>query len=154
LAQAGADLLACETIPCLREALVLAELLREFGLCAWISFSCLDGALTCAGDDIGACAAALRAFPQVAAVGVNCTAPQYVAPLLRRMRAATDRPLAAYPNSGETYDASSKHWSGAAAAAPFGDLAGLWYAAGARLIGGCCRTGPDDIRGVKRCANA
>ena len=30
LAHAGADLLACETLPCLREARVLANLLREF----------------------------------------------------------------------------------------------------------------------------
>jgi homocysteine S-methyltransferase len=153
LADAGADLLACETVPCLREARVLAELLQELDVCAWISFSCQDGALTCEGDDIGACAAALHSYPQVAAVGVNCTAPRYVLPLLRRMRDATDKPLAAYPNSGESYDAASKHWSGNAgvAAAPFGELAGLWYGAGARLIGGCCRTGPDEIRELRRC---
>ena len=154
LADAGADLVACETIPCLREARVLAQLLQELDACAWISFSCRDDAHTCEGDDIGACAAALQAFPQVAAVGVNCTPPQYVTSLLRRMRRATDRPLLAYPNSGETYDASSKNWSGAAgaaAAAPFGGWASLWHGAGARLIGGCCRTGPDHIREVVRC---
>ena len=82
LAAAGADLLACETIPSLREALVLARLLREFpNACAWISFSCKDGAHTCEGDSIGECAAALGRFSQVAALGVNCTPPQYVARL-------------------------------------------------------------------------
>lgn len=40
LADAGADLLACETIPCLAEARALARLLQELpGACAWISFS-------------------------------------------------------------------------------------------------------------------
>src|SRR5580704_10543986 len=54
LADAGADLLACETIPSLREAKVLARLLRELPTqCAWISFSCKDGAHNCEGEEIG-----------------------------------------------------------------------------------------------------
>src|ERR1700730_17622431 len=68
LANAGSDLLACETLPCLREALVLARLLREFpDVRAWISFSCQDGESTCEGDDVGACAAGLHEYPQIVA---------------------------------------------------------------------------------------
>jgi len=149
LAQSGADLLACETIPCLREALVLAHLLRDFpALTAWISFSCRDGAHTCAGEEISGCAAALRDYPQIAAVGVNCTRPEYVQELLRRMRDRTNKPLLAYPNSGESYDPVAKRWTGSACATPFGRQAESWYQAGARLIGGCCRTTPDDMRAV------
>jgi len=154
LADAGADLLACETLPCLREARVLANLLREFpDVYAWISFSCKDGAHDCEGEDIGGCAAELHGHGQIAAVGVNCTPPQYIAPLLRRMRGETDKPLLAYPNSGERYDASSKQWSGSPASLAFGETAREWYAEGARLIGGCCRTGPADIRSVKQCVH-
>src|SRR5450631_2763760 len=77
LADSGADLLACETLPCLREALVLARLLSDFpSITAWVSFSCRDGAHNCEGDEIARCAAGLQAYPQVAAVGVNCTAPR------------------------------------------------------------------------------
>ena len=152
LAAAGADLLACETIPCLREALVLAQLLREFPtLSAWMSFSCRNGAQTCEGDSIADCAAQLRGFPQIAAVGVNCTPPQHIASLLRHLRGATDTPLVIYPNSGESYDASSKRWCGEPDALPFAEMARLWHAEGARLIGGCCRTGPLDISGVRQC---
>ncbi len=152
LAHAGADLLACETLPCLREARVLADLLQEFpDVCAWISFSCKDAEHNCEGEDIGRCAAALQGYPQIAAVGVNCTPPQYIAPLLRRMRAETGKPLVAYPNSGECYEASSKQWSGGRATLEFGEQARQWHAAGARLIGGCCRTGPKDIQSVRQC---
>ena len=155
LAGSGADLLACETIPSLREARILAGLLPEFpALCAWISFSCRDGGHTCEGDDIGDCAAELHRHSQVAAIGVNCTPPQYITALLRRMSARTDKPLVAYPNSGERYDATAKHWSGEPGAQRLGSLARLWHAQGARLIGGCCRTGPDDIRGLKECASS
>jgi homocysteine S-methyltransferase len=152
LADAGADLLACETIPSFREAKVLANLLREIpDTCAWLSFSCRDGEHTCEGDDIGECVAQLSGYPQIVAVGVNCTAPRYITALLRRMRNETDRPLVIYPNSGECYEASSKQWSGEPGAVDFGEQARQWHAEGARLIGGCCRTGPEDIQAVKRC---
>jgi len=155
LADAGADLLACETLPSLREARVLAALLGEFpDARAWFSFSCKDGEHTSEGDPIGECAAELRRYPQIVAVGVNCTPPKYVAPLLRRMRERTDEPLVAYPNSGEFYEASSKQWRGGAGTFEFGEEARRWHAEGARLIGGCCRTGPDDIRSVKHCVHA
>jgi homocysteine S-methyltransferase len=85
---------------------------------------------------------------------VNCTPPQHIAPLLGRMRGKTDKPLVAYPNSGERYDASSKQWSGEAGAWQLGGDVHLWYERGARLIGGCCRTGPDDIRRLTECARS
>jgi homocysteine S-methyltransferase len=155
LADAGADLFAFETIPCLREAKVLARLLEEIpGRTAWLSFSCRDGARNCEGEDLGECVAELQGHPQLVAVGVNCTAPQYVTPLLRRMRGRTGKPLIVYPNSGECYEVSSKRWSGTAGTAGFGELARGWFEEGARLIGGCCRTGPDDIRAVTQCADA
>jgi homocysteine S-methyltransferase len=154
LAGAGADLLAFETIPCLREARVLAQLLQGFpDVCAWLSFSCKDGEHNCEGEPIGECAAQLQDYAQIVALGVNCTPPQYIASLLRRMRTATPKPLVAYPNSGENYEAAAKRWSGCRAASAFGDQARIWYAEGARLIGGCCRTGPPDIRSVKQCVH-
>lgn len=150
LVDSGADLLAIETIPSLREAMVLAKLLENYpGVTAWLSFSCSDGAHDCEGDDIAACAALLADHPQIAAVGVNCTPPQYVASLLTRMRGRTGKPLVAYPNSGASYDASTKRWSQDPAALPFAELAQSWYRAGARLIGGCCRTTPEDIRALR-----
>ncbi|HEY3658760.1 MAG TPA: homocysteine S-methyltransferase [Steroidobacteraceae bacterium] len=149
LAESGADLLACETIPCLREALVLAQLLEEFpAMAAWLSFSCQDGGRNCEGEEIGACAAALQECAQIAAIGVNCTRPEYVSSLLRRIRHRTDKPLLAYPNSGEHYDATVKSWVGHADAQPFADQSRSWHEAGARLVGGCCRTTPDDIKAL------
>lgn len=149
LAESGADLLACETIPCLREALVLARLLEEFpAMSAWISFSCQDGSRNCEGEDVGACAAELQRFEQIAAIGVNCTRPEWVCALLERMASRTDTPLIAYPNSGERYDAVAKNWSGCGQNQLFAAQSQAWYDAGARLIGGCCRTTPDDIQAL------
>lgn len=155
LLAASPDLLACETIPSLREAQVLARLLQEFpGIGAWMSFSCRDGVHTCEGQDVADCAQALDAFPGILAVGVNCTAPGHVSSLLARMRARTRRPLLAYPNSGEQYDARDKRWHGSCAPGDFAARALTWAQAGASLIGGCCRTTPEDIRAVRQSLRA
>lgn len=152
LLAAGPDLLACETLPSLREALVLAQLLNEFPQSsAWISFSCQDGSHTCEGQDIAECANALAGFAQVVALGVNCTAPEHVPSLLRRLHANSAKPLLAYPNSGERYDAVAKCWHAQAGnlVPEFAAQACTWHTAGARLIGGCCRTTPTDIRAIR-----
>ncbi len=79
LAAAGADMLACETIPCWVEARALVRLLEEFpGVSAWFSFSCRDATRISQGESLAECVALLDAHPQVAAVGVNCTAPRFV----------------------------------------------------------------------------
>lgn len=150
LVTAGADLLACETIPSLREAIALVEVLAEFPMAvAWISFSCQDGERTSEGQAISECAQRLNDCAQVAAIGVNCTAPSHMGSLLRHLRGHTDKPLLVYPNSGEHYDAVAKAWRGMPGSTSFATEARAWFAQGAKLIGGCCRTTPEDIRAIK-----
>ena len=149
LLEAGADLLACETIPCFREARALARLLAEFPRAsAWFSFSARDEAHLWHGERLAECAAWLDDQPQVVAVGVNCTAPRYLPALIEATRAATEKPIVVYPNSGETYDPESRTWRGVSNSEAFASEARRWYASGARLIGGCCRTTPDHIRAI------
>jgi len=149
LAETGADLIACETLPCLQEARVLAQLLDELALTGWISFSCRDAAHDAEGEDLAEAARALEGHRSVVALGVNCTRPEFVTGLLGRLRSATDRPLLAYPNSGERYDAHEKCWRESASALSLAGAAADWVRAGARLIGGCCRTGPADIAALR-----
>lgn len=154
LVGSGADVLAFETLPCLQEALVLAELLDGYpGITAWLCFSCSDGTHNSQGEDIGSCAQALSKYPRIAAIGVNCTAPLHMPALLQRMREPAAKPLVAYPNAGEYYDAQKKRWLGAAAHASSAQ-AKQWVAAGARLVGGCCRTTPADIRALSEAFGA
>lgn len=152
LAAAGVEVLACETIPSLIEAEALVEVMSYWpDVTAWVSFSARDGRRVSDGTAIARCAAFLDGCDQVLAVGVNCTPPENVSELVRELTGATGKPVAVYPNSGEGWDPVRRRWSGGAgdgSAADFGTLSTRWYAAGARLIGGCCRTGPADIRAV------
>jgi homocysteine S-methyltransferase len=149
LAASGADLLACETIPCGSEARALLRLLAEHpDARAWISFSASDGERISNGEPFAPLAAAIGAHRQVVAVGINCTAPQHVASLIRAARAVTDTAVIVYPNSGETWVSAEHRWSSVAECAPFASLAHAWIDAGAVVVGGCCRTTPDDIRAI------
>ncbi len=149
LAGTEADLLAFETVPKLLEARAIATALSRWPeVGAWVSFTCRDGALTAHGEPVRECAALLDGVPQIVAVGVNCVAPALVLPLLAELRAGTGKPLVVYPNSGEGWDAEARCWTGSSDAAGFGELARAWFAAGASVVGGCCRTGPGHVRWV------
>lgn len=149
LIEAGADVLACETIPSLIEARAIAELLKEFpNTSAWISFTARDEKHVSEGQVFADCVKELEDYPQIAAIGVNCTSPKYIVSLIREATRAINKPVVVYPNSGETYDAEKNDWNGDPVLDSFGEQAREWYNAGARLIGGCCRTTPDDIRDI------
>jgi homocysteine S-methyltransferase len=150
LATSGADLLACESIPAREEAEALLRLLCATDtMRAWFSFTCRDGAHLSDGTPIAVVAAELDREDRVAAIGVNCTAPRFIAPLLGALRESTSKPLVVYPNSGESYDPTDKRWSGPRSPVDFATAAPGWVEAGARLVGGCCRTGPDHIRRMR-----
>lgn len=143
------DMLACETIPSLTEALAIAKLLREFPtVTAWISFSARDEKHISEGQLFADCVRHLERNPQITAIGINCTSPKYISSLIREAKQKTDKPILAYPNLGEGYDASKKDWDGKPAVYSFGEEAKEWYRAGARLVGGCCRTRPADIHTI------
>ena len=150
LASSDADLLACETIPSRVEARVLGRLLSETpGRFAWFSFSCRDGERISDGTPIVDCVSALESVPRVVAIGVNCTAPSFIPSLVEKIGDVTETPIVVYPNSGEGWDAERKAWTGVADPAAFATAAAGWRKSGAQLIGGCCRTGPEDIARVR-----
>jgi len=155
LAAAGADLFALETIPCLAEVEALAALLAEFPhMPAWLACSCRDGAALSSGEPLVAAARIAARTRQIVAMGINCTAPCQVESLLAAARRGTAKTLLCYPNRGETWDAAARCWVEGSGTADFAELARRWYTAGARLIGGCCRTTPGDIAAIAQVLRA
>lgn len=148
---AGADILLMETQPSLREVLVEAKIAEELGADYWVSFSCRDGSHTCEGDSIAQCAEALgTGHPHLRMVGVNCTFPQLIEPLIKEWRDNIDLPVAVYPNGSEGYDPETKTWSNNVAASRWGEYALRWMQDGAKAVGGCCGTLPEHIKEVAK----
>ena len=146
LAEAGADLLALETVPDIDEAEALLNLVRRLKVPAWLSYT-VDGERTRAGQPLVEAFALAAGIPEIVAVGVNCCAPDDVLPAIE-MAAQTGKPVIVYPNSGERWDDTRHAWLGPSRFSAA--LAGQWVAAGARILGGCCRVRPADIADVAR----
>lgn len=150
LIAAEPDLLAIETIPLLAEAEVLIELLGEFPTQkAFLSFSCRDGAHISSGETFLEAVQLTLISPQIVAVGINCTAPQWITPLLEQVQGQVDLPLLVYPNRGEAYDPIAKCWIAGSAGEHLSRQVGRWNGLGAKLLGGCCRVRPDDIHSIR-----
>jgi homocysteine S-methyltransferase len=141
LAAAGADVLALETIPDVDEAEALVNLVHELGVPAWLSYT-ISGTRTRAGQPLADAFAVAEGVPEIVAIGVNCCAPGDVLPAIAI--AEIGKPVIVYPNSGERWN--GRAWTGSRGFSA--RLARRWVAAGARIVGGCCRVGPADIAAV------
>ncbi|KAI7356908.1 homocysteine S-methyltransferase [Hortaea werneckii] len=159
LVDANVDFLAIETIPSMPEIEALCSLLQsEFpDAVAWISCTLRDAEHLSDGTSMSDVFGLVSKYEQVLGFGVNCVPVQLVAPWLLHMQRIAGEcitkykmpVLLCYPNSGEVYDAESKAWSGPKPVEHvMGNQAAKWIAGGAKLVGGCCRTGPKDIAGI------
>ncbi|MFI8230820.1 homocysteine S-methyltransferase [Streptomyces sp. NPDC085900] len=145
LASARPDVFALETVPDADEARALLRVVRGLGVPAWLSYT-VEGDRTRAGQPLEEAFALAADVDEVIAVGVNCCAPQDVDGAVRTAARVTGKPVVVYPNSGEAWDAGARAWAGRSSFTPE-EVTG-WRASGARLIGGCCRVGPEAIAGI------
>jgi homocysteine S-methyltransferase len=150
LVDAGVDILACETIPSKTETEALLEILaQEFpDTEAWFTFTLRDGAHIADGTALADIAALFAEEEKVVGLGVNCVPDDLALEALRNLaKVVTKGTLVVYPNSGEQWNAQAREWEGSKTE---GDTLAQktveWWAAGARMVGGCCRTTPGDVR--------
>lgn len=151
LAGARPDVLALETVPDTDEAEALLRGVRGLGVPAWLSYS-VAGDRTRAGQPLEEAFALAADVDEVIAVGVNCCAPEDVEGAVETAVRVTGKPVVVYPNSGEAWNAEARAWDGRSTFTAE-EVRG-WRASGARLIGGCCRVGPEVIGSIARTLGA
>ncbi|KAG9960886.1 homocysteine S-methyltransferase, partial [Aureobasidium melanogenum] len=154
LVAADVDILAYETIPSLPEIKALIQLLEtDFpNTPAWLGVTLResDASLLSDGSSMSEVINLVNACSQIVSVGVNCIPEQNVSAALEYLKPLTDKPLIVYPNSGETWNAEARMWNGPRVEGKeHAELVREWFDKGARLIGGCCRTGPKDIQNTR-----
>jgi homocysteine S-methyltransferase len=147
LIEAEPDVLALETIPCLAEAEALLAEVQGSGMPCWLSLTNVADR-TRLGEPLAKAFGMAADVPEVIAVGVNCCAAAGLASTARLAVSESGKPAVVYPNSGEGWDASARAWDGQRDLDPA--EAPAWVAAGARIVGGCCRVAPDDIAAIAR----
>ncbi len=156
LLDAGVDLLACETLPNAKEIAALATLIRHYPSAqAWFCFTLKDDTHLSDGTPLKEVVTLLQDHPHIVAMGINCIALEKTTRALQYLQTLTDLPLIVYPNSGESYDANSKQWhANGKTCQSLTDYLNPWLASGVKIVGGCCRTTPDDIKALSQALNA
>lgn len=154
LAEEGVDLLLLEMLRDVERASIIVEAALSTGIPVWSGFS--------SQVEVGKPVMALGEYSSgdnivfeemlesVMALGgdmavVMHSEVEYIEPTLEVMRKKWDGPLGAYAHSGYW---ARPNWNFDAVISPenYLETAKSWVEAGARLIGGCCGTGPEHIR--------
>lgn len=149
LADAGVDLLLCETFPHVGEALVALEVAVATGLPTWLALTAGPEADLLTPDALarGAKEAVRRG---AAAVLVNCVPVARVSDYLDAFLASDlGVPIGAYANAGRVDDGMG--WTSEDApdaATRYLEHARSWHERGATILGGCCGTGPAHVRAL------
>jgi len=146
LAEAGADIIAFETIPCLEEGFALIELMKYYpDLPYWITFTVKDDIHISNGDPFPDFFKKAEYNQNFIGCGINCSSPENTAGVMKNLAGMNIRNFVVYPNSGELYDKSCDCWRDSEEKNSFISSVEQWYKLGAKIIGGCCRTGPEEI---------
>lgn len=151
------DVMFCETISTIREAVAAATASREAGLETLVSFTLDDDnphqlrsgeALM---DAVGAVATL-----GVKAVTVNCSMPETVSAAMPALAAAFPL-VGGYANGFQSVKPLNAGGTTAGLKArqdltpqAYADYTVDWAKAGARIIGGCCEVGPEHIKAVNK----
>lgn len=155
LIDVGVDILACETMPSFLEIKALAKLIQQFPMVnCWFSLTLKDQKHISDGTPLTEVIEYLNSIEQIVSVGINCIALEKVTPALEVLSKLTSKPLIVYPNSGEQYDPTTKQWhKNHDHNCTFTNQLDVWINLGAKLIGGCCQTTPDDIVEIHQLLN-
>ena len=155
LIDAGVDILACETMPSFLEIKALVKLIQQFPMVnCWFSLTLKDQQHISDGTPLTEVIGYLNGIEQIVSVGINCIALEKVTPALEVLSKLTSKPLIVYPNSGEQYDPTTKQWhKNHHHNCTFANQLDTWIKLGAKLIGGCCQTTPEDIVEIHQLLN-
>lgn len=140
LAEAGCDVVLCETFAHEGEALVAAEEAVATGVPTWLSLTPGPFGALLSPEALG------RIGRRVARTGierllVNCIAASQAAPYVEAL-AGAGLPFGVYANAGDRDERLGWEHTDRRAAEAYADLARRWLDAGATVIGGCCGTTP------------
>ena len=156
------DLFLCETMSSGEEARAAATAACEFGKPVWVSYTLHEdksGRLR-SGETIAAAAAMIADLP-VSGVLANCCAPESIDAAMAALVALNRGVAGGYANTFKPVPADwtldgEKETDGLLGLREdldpehYATHAGAWLKAGARVIGGCCGTGPAHIARLKQ----
>jgi len=146
------DIIGLETMPNFKELKVLTELMEKYDKSYYLSLSVKDDSLADGTDIAKLSSDIFTGGKNLIAIGVNCLSQKDSIKWLKfLLKQAPTKNLIVYPNSGELYDGIKKDWI----KDPNGTMSWREYVeelkligGNVKIIGGCCRTTPNDIKEI------
>ena len=149
LADAGVDLLLCETMGTAWEAEAACAAATGTGVRTIVSFLCnADGDLYDGTPLEEAVTRVLTHRPW--ALSLNCISPHTMTSAIRRLKRASPLRFGVYANVGVPGAERQEKFECDVSREEYVVFAKRWAALGASFIGGCCGTTPDYIRALKK----
>lgn len=150
LINAGSDLISVDTMPNFAEIKSVVKIINDLPnkIPYWISLSVKDENTLSDGTPLRDVIIWLGKQSGISGIGVNCTKIENITPIVSLMHHLTDLPIVVYPNPGDIYDPQTKTWTSVPHTDTFEQEVPRWLAEGANIIGGCCRTIPQDIEQI------
>lgn len=144
LKEAGADLLAIETMSSLAECRAAVIASRQTGLPIFVTITVDKAGRTLWGDDVLVCLVVLQGMG-ISAFGLNCSeGPQDMLPLFERISPYAKVPLIAKPNAGNP----------PLTPVQFSQKCRELMQKGVSIIGGCCGTDEQYIKALRHMVNS
>lgn len=142
----GADLAVVETMTDLYEVKAAVLAIKENSeLPVMVSMTFEENGRTFTGTSIEAMAITLEGLG-VDAMGINCSlGPVEILPLIQKLRRLTDVPVLAKPNAGLPNPATGEY---DITCEDFIQVMKQYMDSGVNLVGGCCGTTPEYIKGL------
>ena len=142
----GADLVTIETMTDIYDVKAAVLAVKEnTDLPVIVTMSFEENGRTFTGTGIETMAIVLEGLG-VDAMGINCSlGPAEILPFIKELRSYTDLPIVAKPNAGLPDPATGGYDIDCG---EFVELMKEYVDAGVNMIGGCCGTTPDYIRGI------
>ncbi|EGT54809.1 hypothetical protein CAEBREN_31638 [Caenorhabditis brenneri] len=142
-----------ETIPSQLEGEVALKVLKEFKeMKAVISFTFMENACLRHGEHVADIAKKLKESEQIIGMGINCTDPKNVLPVLEAIKNCEFSDIFVYPNLGDAFFMVAEKGD-------FDDSDNYdhrlrsWIEHGATALGGCCGIDLDMIQDLRSCVD-
>ncbi len=153
LIEAGVELILIETMTTLYEGKCALEAYDKVGKRKpfWISFSCDATGKLYGGETMREVVDMVESYsPKV--LLVNCTPIEGITKALEKLRKMTSITLGAYANVEKPVYDQAKAWIRRPEITPkeYAKLCLEWWKLGARVLGGCCGTTPEDIHEISQ----
>lgn len=149
LKDGGADVLWIETMNSVRETVAVLEAAKKVGMETVVSFLCQADGNLFDGDPIEDVIATVLPYAPLALL-TNCSDAKSIGLSLQRMLSCTALPCGVYANGdGEPHPDQGWIFHDEHFPEMYATYAREWLDAGALIVGGCCGTTPQYIRGLR-----